>query len=60
MGYLFCLAGSMGELTAGLAIGGCSDHSSGGGLIMDFEMKVEDFKFAGDENEISLEQRLNN
>lgn len=34
----------MGELTAGLAIGGCSDYSSGAGLIMDLEMKVEDLR----------------
>lgn len=58
--YLFCLAGSIGELTAGLAISGCSDYSSGGGWIIDLEVKGENFKFAGDENGILIfEQRLN-
>lgn len=32
---------------------------AGAGLILDLEMKVEDFRFAGDEGGILLEQRLN-
>ena len=61
MGYLFCLAGSMGELTAGLAIAlvVVVITVAGAGLILDLEMKVEDFRFAGDEGGILLEQRLN-
>lgn len=58
--YLFCLAGSIGGLTAGLAISAGSDYNSGGGgdWIIDLEVKGEDFKFAGDENG-KFEQRLN-